>query len=492
MLEDLPDELLVSILSHTPAPDVAAARAASRRLARVGADRAVWAAALARDHALPLRALPPGLAAAGPMAAYVAVTRWRPDRWRGLRGASWRSPDLAHLRAVWTLDVAGDAVLTGARDSRLRRFSWPRECSAGGEMALDFVLEGHAKKINAALWLDAAGVAVSGSTDASVRIWDLAAAEAGAQDPCSAAIPLAASVLTLSSWLPHAASPAPTRYPGVFPHAVAGLHDGSIALLDIEVGALVSDAGSAGGSNGAVQSTDVAVVGSAPVVAVGSYRGQVTWYDARAEAAAHSVKVWQPEVTKVIFDRKPTKVHVASRAGVAATYDIRALGRPLHVMDEHGDVIRDMVYVPSAGRLITGSYDGLVIVWDAETGDVVRLCDGHDDWVWTLAAGEEVFVSGDHSGIVNVWDLETGAWCATLPQGHLPAGPVALAMSDSVLAVTAGCQLAVHDVVGGLWPELNDPALAASVPSSAAGASIRPRAANPDESWCEWLTRLVW
>jgi small GTP-binding protein len=79
----------------------------------------------------------------------------------------------------------------------------------------------------------------------------------------------------------------------------------------------------------------------------------------------------------------------------------------------------DVAVTPDGRRVISGSNDGTVRVWDLGTGQCLATLENHIDFVWGVAVtpdGRRV-ISGSDDGTVRVWDLETGQCLATL-EGH--------------------------------------------------------------------------
>ncbi|MBP6748946.1 MAG: WD40 repeat domain-containing protein, partial [Xanthomonadaceae bacterium] len=71
------------------------------------------------------------------------------------------------------------------------------------------------------------------------------------------------------------------------------------------------------------------------------------------------------------------------------------------------------------GRVVSGSYDGTVRVWDALSGECVRELRGHTNWVLSVALSADGgrVVSGSDDGTVRVWDALSGE-CVCELRGH--------------------------------------------------------------------------
>jgi len=82
----------------------------------------------------------------------------------------------------------------------------------------------------------------------------------------------------------------------------------------------------------------------------------------------------------------------------------------LRELQGHTDWIRSVAFSPDGNRIVSGSDDESVRVWDAETGEQLRELQGHTDSVSSVAFspdGDQV-ISGSFDKSVRVWDVETG------------------------------------------------------------------------------------
>ena len=79
-----------------------------------------------------------------------------------------------------------------------------------------------------------------------------------------------------------------------------------------------------------------------------------------------------------------------------------------------------MCHFPPMVRLLaSGSENGTVRLWDANTGRHLRTLTGHTDWVMSVSFSPDgqTLASGSEDGTVRLWDANTGRHLRTLT-GH--------------------------------------------------------------------------
>ncbi|KIK34863.1 hypothetical protein CY34DRAFT_812605 [Suillus luteus UH-Slu-Lm8-n1] len=83
---------------------------------------------------------------------------------------------------------------------------------------------------------------------------------------------------------------------------------------------------------------------------------------------------------------------------------------PLRTFEDHEDAVRAVAVFPNRRRMVTGSYDKTLCLWDLETGVVLKKMEGHSSEVWALAVSRDgqIIASGDAGGGLIAWHGETG------------------------------------------------------------------------------------
>jgi WD40 repeat protein len=95
--------------------------------------------------------------------------------------------------------------------------------------------------------------------------------------------------------------------------------------------------------------------------------------------------------------------------GVVHLHDAKT-GRPVRIIEGHTKQILCTAMSADGRRLVTGSTDQMVKVWDCASGKELANFGGHRSRVLAIAFandGRDV-VSASADGVVRIWDAETG------------------------------------------------------------------------------------
>ena len=77
----------------------------------------------------------------------------------------------------------------------------------------------------------------------------------------------------------------------------------------------------------------------------------------------------------------------------------------------HDNVIASVAFSPDGSKIVSGSWDCTIRVWDASTGvQVLPALQGHDDYIRSVAFSPDgsKIVSGSWNKTIRVWDASTG------------------------------------------------------------------------------------
>jgi WD40 repeat protein len=114
--------------------------------------------------------------------------------------------------------------------------------------------------------------------------------------------------------------------------------------------------------------------------------------------------------------------HVVSAGwGTAKVWEVQTGGEEA-TLTGHTDLVYHLAISPDGQRIVTGSFDARVKVWDAPTGQEKITLTGHTGPVYGVALSPDgqCIVSGGKDKTVKVWDTATGRERLTL-RGHTDA-----------------------------------------------------------------------
>ena len=100
--------------------------------------------------------------------------------------------------------------------------------------------------------------------------------------------------------------------------------------------------------------------------------------------------------------------------------------------------MRSVAFLPDGRSFISGHEDGLVRLWDSETGGLISSLKGSSAAIWSVAAapdGRHV-AAGAADGSVLVWNLETGEAVAGLPARDVPVSCLRWSQRGDRLAIS--------------------------------------------------------
>ncbi|KAJ2059533.1 SCF ubiquitin ligase complex subunit cdc4 [Coemansia sp. S146] len=106
-----------------------------------------------------------------------------------------------------------------------------------------------------------------------------------------------------------------------------------------------------------------------------------------------------------------------------------------HTLAGHSDSVRTVTGF--GNMVVSGSYDNSVRVWDVTTGTLRHQLDGHTSKVYALELDTDMHLifSGSMDGTIRVWDWDSGA-CLRILRGHMTL--VGLLALDHSALVSAG------------------------------------------------------
>ena len=103
------------------------------------------------------------------------------------------------------------------------------------------------------------------------------------------------------------------------------------------------------------------------------------------------------------------RVASGSSDGTVRLWDADS-GECLHVMEGHSIDVNSVCWSPDGRRVASGSDDKTVRLWDADSGECLHVMEGHSHWVKSVCwspDGRRV-ASGSWDETVRLWDVASG------------------------------------------------------------------------------------
>ncbi|MCX8565792.1 MAG: WD40 repeat [Glomeribacter sp. 1016415] len=100
---------------------------------------------------------------------------------------------------------------------------------------------------------------------------------------------------------------------------------------------------------------------------------------------------------------------VAGVSKLVRVWDIKT-GDDLHILRGHTNDVESVVYSPRGDQIASSSRDGTVRLWEANSGACLHTLSGHTDWGNSIVYSPrgDQLASSSEEGTVRLWDVKTG------------------------------------------------------------------------------------
>jgi WD40 repeat protein len=159
--------------------------------------------------------------------------------------------------------------------------------------------------------------------------------------------------------------------------------------------------------------TDAIVDQLSKITAIVSVKLEETAVESAVTLQGHS-----NTVKSVSFSPDGSRIVSGSWDNTVMVWDTQT-GQLALTLEGHSYPVSSVSFSPDGKQIVSGSYDNTLKVWDAEIGKETLTFGGHADNVMSVSFspdGKQI-VSGSYDNMLKVWDAETGQETLTL-QGH--------------------------------------------------------------------------
>ncbi len=132
-----------------------------------------------------------------------------------------------------------------------------------------------------------------------------------------------------------------------------------------------------------------------------------------------TLEVHSDWVNSVAFSPDSTKIISGSYDKTIKIWDANT-GQCLKTLEGHSRYVSSVAYSPDGTKIISGSYDYTIKIWNANTGECLKTLKGHKYTVESVAYSPDSkrIISGSSDETIKIWDANTGRCLKTL-EGHI-------------------------------------------------------------------------
>ena len=123
-------------------------------------------------------------------------------------------------------------------------------------------------------------------------------------------------------------------------------------------------------------------------------------------------------VNSVAYSPDGTKIVSGSDDETIKIWDANK-GEHLQTLRGHADYVNSVAYSPDGTKIVSGSWDKTIKIWDENTEQCLQTLRGHSESVWSVAYSPDgtKIISGSADNTIKIWDANTGQCLKTL-EGH--------------------------------------------------------------------------
>jgi len=289
------------------------------------------------------------------------------------------------------------------------------------------VFSGHTKAVASVAFSPDGKIAISGSDDTTLRLWDVATHQ------------------TIRTFEGHQAGVTSVAFSPDGKTVISGSTDKTMILWDVATGQAIR---SFSGHDDEVKS--VAFSPDGKTVLSGSADTTMKLWDVATGQAIRTYEGHTQEVNQVVFSPDGKTALSASADTDLVLWDI-ATAKLLRRFSGHKSDADSVAFSPDGKTALSGSADWSMILWDVATGQPIRTFLGHTRSVYdvTFSPDGKTALSASSDDHIGVWDVATGQLIRFL-NGHGATIKTIAISPDGTQALSAS-----YDATLRLW-DLNN------------------------------------
>ncbi len=155
-------------------------------------------------------------------------------------------------------------------------------------------------------------------------------------------------------------------------------------------------------------------------------------------------------VTSIAFSPDGSRILTGSREGLVRLWETDS-GKMLTTLYISDGTVTSVVFSPDGSRMLTGSFDGAARIWEVDSGRLLMTLNDHQARVTSVAFslnGSKV-LTGSGDGTAKLWEADNGELLMTL-EGHTQAVTSVAFSPDGTKAATGS-----YDSTGQIWDLVN-------------------------------------
>lgn len=212
-----------------------------------------------------------------------------------------------------------------------------------------------------------------------------------------------------------------------------------------------------GGHNDIVRS--VAITSDGATLLSGADDNTVLIWDVESNLVTHRLEGHSDQVTSVAFSPDDSYALSGALDNKVLLWDVET-GELLKTFDGHDGFVLSVAFSPDGSHFLSGGCialgnfgcdNGGMSLWDVETGELLKVFEGHDDTVLSVAFspdGATILSSASDSTII-LWDVVTGSILNNYDNSGSDAQSVAFSPDGTAMLSNSGVDVVLRDIATG-------------------------------------------